>query len=61
MPPAIPEIIVIAEDGTLFKVQQANLCLREDSIRRRSHPLSGAPHRHSADHRFESLMDDFAS
>ena len=54
MPPAIPEIIVIAEDETLFKVRQANFCLSEDSIRRRSHPLSGSP-RHSADPQFEVL------
>lgn len=31
MPPAIPEIIVIAEDRTLFEVKQANLCLIEDA------------------------------
>ncbi len=31
MPPAIPEIIVVAEDGALLEVQQANLCLIEDA------------------------------
>ena len=30
MPPAISEIIVVAEDGTLLEVQQANLFLIED-------------------------------
>lgn len=30
-PPAIPEIIVVAEDRALLEVQQANLCLIEDA------------------------------
>lgn len=31
MSPAIPEIIMVAEDRTLLEVQQANLCLIEDA------------------------------